>query len=117
MPEMKTLTVGGVTYEIVDEEARRLLDKMSAVSIGEVTLYADAWEGSNNLYSQVVDIDGVTENSQVNLTPSIEQLAVFYNKDLAFVTENDGGTVTVYAIGQKPQNDYTIQVDIAEVSV
>ena len=85
--------------------------------IGTVTLLASAWEGTNNLYSQVVDIDGVTENSQVDLTPGIDQLAVFYDKDLSFVTENDRGVVTVYAIGQKPTNDYTIQVTITEVEL
>lgn len=85
--------------------------------IGEVTLLASNWVGSEHLYSQVVDIDGVTENSQVDLTPSVEQLVVFYEKDLTFVTENEGGTVTVYAIGQKPTNDYTIQVTITEVTV
>lgn len=87
-----------------------------AARIGEVTLESNAWVGNNNLYSQVVTIEGVTENSQVDLTPSVEQLAVFYEKDLAFVTENDGGVVTVYVIGQKPQNDYTIQVTITEVT-
>jgi hypothetical protein len=76
-----------------------------------------SWIGSNNLYSQVVSIDGVTENSQVDLTPDVEQLEIFHDKDLTFVTENDGGTVTVYAIGQKPTNDYTIQVTITEVYV
>jgi hypothetical protein len=83
--------------------------------IGEVTLTASGWVGSNGLYSQVVNISGVTENSQVDLTPSVEQLAIFYEKDLTFVTENVDGVVTVYAIGQKPQNDYTIQVTITEV--
>jgi hypothetical protein len=72
---------------------------------------------SGNLYSQEVPIAGVTENSQVDLTPSVEQLLVFYEKDLTFVTENEGGRVTVYAIGQKPENDYTIQVTITEVNV
>lgn len=85
--------------------------------ISEVTLLGSAWTGSANLYSQVVTIAGVTENSQVDLTPSVEQLAVFYQKDLAFVTENEDGIVTVYAIGQKPVNDYTIQVTITEVDV
>lgn len=87
----------------------------AAAMLGEVTLYANKWAGENNLYSQVVTISGVTENSQVDLTPSVEQLAIFYNKDLAFVTENEDGVVTVYAIGQKPENDYTIQVTITEV--
>lgn len=85
--------------------------------IGEVTIYADKWVGEDNLFSQVVTISGVTENSQVDLTPSVEQLAIFYNKDLAFVAENEGGVVTVYAIGQKPTNDYTIQATITEVVV
>ena len=85
--------------------------------IREVTLLASAWIGNDKLYHQVVDIEDVTENSQVDLTPNVEQLAIFYDKDLTFVTENEGGTVTVYAIGQKPTNDYTIQVTITEVSV
>ena len=66
-------------------------------------------------YYQCLEIEGVTENSQVDLTPSVEQLVTFHDKDLGFVTENDGGEVKVYAIGQMPQNDYTIQVTITEV--
>jgi hypothetical protein len=89
----------------------------SAATIGEVTILADAWVGEESPYSQVVEIDGVTECSQVDLTPSVEQLAIFHNKDLALVTENEDGVVTVYAIGQKPENDYTIQVTMTEVSV
>ena len=86
------------------------------VTIGYVTLLASKWVGEGNKYSQVVEIDGVTQNSQVDLTPSVEQLSIFYEKDLTFVTENEDGVVTVYAIGQKPTNDYTIQVTITEVS-
>lgn len=85
--------------------------------IAYVELLAANWVGSGNLHSQAVEIDGVTENSQVDLTPSIEQLVIFYEKDLGFVTENEDGVVTVYAIGQKPENDYTIQVTITEVDV
>ena len=87
----------------------------TVAKIGTVNLLASKWTGKNNLYSQVVNIVGVTENSQVDLTPSVEQLVVFYEKDLTLVTENEDGVVTVYAIGQKPENDYTIQVTITEV--
>ena len=89
----------------------------STVRLANVTLYAAKWVGSNSSYSQVVSIPGVTEYSQVDLKPSVAQLAIFHEKDLAFVTENDSGTVTVYAIGDKPTNDYTMQVSITEVSV
>ena len=87
----------------------------SSSKIAYVDLLASNWVGDSSPYSQVVEIDGVTENSQVDLTPSIEQLVVFYEKDLGFVTENEDGVVTVYAIGQKPENDYAIQVTITEV--
>lgn len=89
----------------------------ASASIGTVELPAANWVGEGSLYSQVVAIDGVTDNSQVDLTPSVEQLVAFYEKDLTFVTENDGGVITVYAIGQKPANDYTVQVTITEVIV
>lgn len=89
----------------------------SVVSVVSIDLPASAWVGSGHHYSQVVAINGVTAKSQVNLTPSVEQLAIFYEKDISFVTENDGGVVTVHIIGQKPENDYTIQANIVEVKV
>lgn len=89
----------------------------STARIAYVDLLSANWVGDASPYSQVVTIDGVTEFSQVDLTPSIEQLVVFYEKDLGFVTENEDGVVTVYAIGQKPENDYTIQVTITEVDI
>lgn len=94
-----------------------LLDlSQSTARSAAVDLLATAWEGEASPYSQIVAINGLTENSQVDLKPNVEQLAIFHEKDLAFVTENDGGIVTVYAIGQKPANDYTIQVTITEVA-
>lgn len=87
--------------------------------IANVVLNSSDWEqveGEAPLFSQVVEIEGVTEYSQVDLTPNVEQLATFYEKDLAFVTENVDGTVTVYAIGQRPSNNYDIQVTITEVT-
>ena len=87
------------------------------VRIVEIELLASNWVGEDSPYSQVVNIEGITEYSQVNLRPSIEQLAVFYDKDLAFVTENEDGVVTCYALGDKPANDYTIQASITEVTV
>ena len=89
----------------------------STATLGYAELPASKWVGDGSLYSQVVSIEGVTENSQVDITPSVEQLVVFYEKDLTLVAENEDGVVTVYVIGQKPENDYTIQVTITEVKV
>ena len=105
MAILKTLTINGVTYRVA-----------SQTTASTVTLLASAWVGENKRYSQVVNIEGATERSRVDLKPSVDQLEIFYQKDITFSTENDGGVVTVYVVGQKPENDYTIQVDIAEVS-
>lgn len=108
-PDGTALTIAAIV-EAVKKELNA-----SAAKIGYVDLPAANWvDEDNNLHSQIVTIEGVTERSQVDLTPNVEQLAIFYEKDLTFVTENEGGIVTVYAIGQKPQNDYTIQVTITE---
>ena len=110
---LASLTANKDMIMAVVEEALKKAAKPAL--IGEVTLLADKWVGEDSPYSQVIEVAGVTENSQVDLTPSVEQLEIFYQKDLAFVTENDDGVVTVYAIGDKPANDYTIQVTITEV--
>ena len=89
----------------------------TAAKLVNIELLASAWKGGESPYSQVVIVDGVTVNSMVNLQPSVEQLEVFHDKDIAFTTENDGGVVTVYAIGDKPTNDYTIQATLMEVVV
>lgn len=114
---LESLKADPPSEEQIAKAVADYFEKKPIAAIGTVELLSENWEGSDNLYSQVVSIDGVTENSQVDLTPSVEQLAIFYEKDLTFVTENEVGTVTVYAIGQKPENDYTIQVTITEVAV
>ena len=88
----------------------------AATRLAEIPLPAAAWVGNASPYSQVVAIEGITVTSKVDLQPSVEQLAIFHQKDLAFVTENEDGVVTVYAIGQKPLNDYVIQATITEVA-
>ena len=88
-----------------------------AHKISSVTLYANEWEGAASPYFQSVTISGATPNSKIDLNPTIEQLNIFYNKDISFVVENNDGVITVYCIGQKPTNDYTMQVTITEVTV
>ena len=100
-------------------DAKKYIDDMihPVARLASVSLPASKWTGSGNLYSQVVYIDGITENSQVNLTPTVSQMTIFYEKDITFITENDGGVVTIYVIGQKPTNDYVIPANIVEVRV
>lgn len=104
MAMLKTLTINGVTYNVTP-----------VVPASSVTLLASAWVGDGDAYSQVVEIPGVTAHTRVDLQLTLEQLAIFHDKDLAFVTENEDGVVTVSALGDKPTNDYTMQVTLTEV--
>ena len=100
-------------------KAQELLDELRLVAssavIGYVYLKADKWVGEGSLYSQVVTINGANELCKVDLNPSVEQLAAFHDKDISFVAVNEDGVVTVYCIGQKPTNDYEMQVTVTEV--
>ena len=84
-----------------------------------VTIYADRWvQAEDNRYYQIVTVNNaiVTPNSKVDLQPNSEQLSIFHEKDLTFVTENEDGVVSVFCVGQVPQNDYTIQATITEIT-
>ena len=116
MPADCNVQIDPAGDSVTIENLKRLLGYVPA-KVTSVTLLASAWTGSDNLHSQVLSIDGVTEYSKVDLLPSVEQLAIFFNKNVSFVTENEDGVVTVYAIGDKPTLDYTMQVQITEVEV
>lgn len=83
--------------------------------IATVTLSASAWTGSSNPWSQTVSISGVTENSKLDLQPTATQIVALQDFGVAFMLQNDSGTITAWAIGEKPIEDYTMQVLITEV--
>ena len=87
----------------------------SSVKLTQITLPATAWKGGESPFSQVVEIDKVSVNSKVDLQPDVELLETLRDKDISLVAKNDAGVVTVYAIGEKPTADLTMQVSITEV--
>lgn len=115
------------TGAVLDVTYNRDLDaylKTLSPAAASLTIYANKWEQvdiGNGVYQwqQVVNVNNaaITPNSKVDLKLSAEQVSIFYNKSLAFVTENEDGVVTVCCIGVKPTNDYTIQVNVTEVVV
>ena len=84
---------------------------MSA-KLTEITLPAANWKGAESPYRQIVAVQGISVNSMVCIHPSVEQIQ---GKRIAFTAENEAGVVTVYAYGDKPQEDYTMQVSLMEV--
>jgi hypothetical protein len=104
MAGLKTLTVNGKAYKVAP-----------IVPSSGVTLLAAGWVENEGSYSQVVELAGVTSHTKVDLQPTPDQDEIFRAKTLAFVAENDDGVVTVFSVGDRPRNDYTIQVTMTEV--
>lgn len=103
MAVLKTLTINGVTYTVTPR-------------ISDVLVRANAWEGSDGAYHQVVDVPGATSNSKVNLQLAPNQVVEFGDQDIYFTTENNGGVVIVHAIGDKPLKDYIFQATVTVVT-
>lgn len=87
----------------------------SMVKLTQVVLPAENWKGGESPYFQVVQVEGISVSSKVDLQPTAAQLEAFRAMELALTTENDGGVVTVYAIGDCPDTDFTIQATLTEV--
>ena len=101
------------TSKAVLDALEKYIDDMFGMS--ELSLLASDWTGTESPYSQVVEVSGVTANSKVDLNPTGEQLNSLATNRTILNTANDNGTVTVYAVGNKPTEDYTMQVTITEV--
>ena len=83
--------------------------------ITTINLLAANWVGSESPYSQQVLIDGITEYSKIDLQPTPEILAYLQDYEINLTTANIGGVVTVYAIGDCPDQDLQIQATVSEV--
>lgn len=116
---------GDSKTEVMSQKAttEALVDLANKVapSPASITLYANRWvqdEEDIRYHQEVVVANAnITPYSKVDLQLNAEQITKFYEKDLAFVAENEDGVVTVYCIGQVPVNDYIIQATVSEVVV
>lgn len=87
----------------------------SMVKLSTVTLLADGWKNAESPYFQTVVLDGVSINSMVDLIANTSQIESLFHSGTALTAFNDSGTVTVYAVGNKPTVDLTLEVSITEV--
>lgn len=80
-------------------------------------IHADAssWKGGTSPYSQVVAVEGISINSKVDIDLSVDQLELFYNQKIAFTAENNNGTVTLFAVGDKPGADCDFQATVSDI--
>jgi hypothetical protein len=83
--------------------------------IATITLTKNGWAGSNP-YSQTVSVATLTATDRVELCPTAEQILALQNDDASLLASNDGGVLTLHAIGGKPSADMTMQILLTAVS-
>lgn len=106
--------IGVVTYHKLDE--RYIPDTIARTpKLTTVTMPAANWTGNANPWSQVVAINGVTVSSKVDLQPTALQIVALQDAEITLMFQNGNGVVTAWAIGNKPTEDYTMDVLITEV--
>ena len=102
--------------EQIDEAVEQVINGSLSTKKASITLSTN-WNGDVSPYTQSVTISGITANSKVDLQPdatSISQMAE--DGTVALYIANDNGTLTAYAVGEKPTVALTIQATITEVS-
>lgn len=88
----------------------------SSGKLVQITLPLENWKGAKSPYSMTVEIDGISTRSRIDLWPSVSNLERLRIMGSGLCAENDSGAATVYALGNKPDEDITIQASITEVS-
>lgn len=101
------------------------VDSFILPTSASITLLPEEWQPVldehrqpiENRFYQSVTVNNaiITPQSKVDLQPSPEQLAIFYEKDIAFTAINAGGNVRVCLVGQQPTQAYTMQATVTEV--
>ena len=116
---MKILEALRTTTESIKTWAENnfLTKEAATVKLTYITILSTSWIGDSNLWSQVVVCSGVTVNSKLDLQPTPSQIIELQDAEISLMATNEDGVITVYAIGNKPTSDMTIQVLITEVAV
>ena len=102
--------------EDVDGLDTALQKKADTTKKASITLSTN-WTGDVSPYTQTVTISGTTANSKVDLQPDATSIAqMTEDGTVALYISNDNGTLTTYAVGEKPTVALTIQATITEVN-
>lgn len=81
-----------------------------------IELPAANWDGTSSPYSQIVEIADITENSKIDLQVTPEQLTWLQDQEISLIAKNENGlSVVIYAIGEKPTIDFTVQSDFGAI--
>lgn len=106
----------GAVVPLKGDYTPAMVDAAPAIKTAIVTLPAASWTGSASPYSQTVEISDVTANSRIDINPNATVMNGAMDGGYGLVFGNNAGTITAYAVGDKPTAAITVQVSITEVT-
>lgn len=112
--EEKTCLTPADVRSIAKKEAKAAKEDASDLLV-TITLSAADWNGTQSPYLQTISVAEDLSNRQVALLPDKQVLFQLFTNGTALTTENNGETVTVYAIGNKPAFDITMQAALSKM--
>ena len=106
----------GKLVRVAIDNMKKVLGLVDPID-SEITLLSGSWTLSENglYYTQVVTIEGTTENSRVELEPTPDQIIQLMNQELTLFMGNTGGTIAAYCVNGVPSEDMTFEVRITGV--
>ena len=107
---------GGAVVPMEGDYSPAMAGAAPAIQTATVTLPVASWTGSTSPYSQTVEIDGTTANSRIDINPDATVMNGAMEGGYGLVFGNNAGTITAYAVGDKPKAAITAQVSITEVT-
>lgn len=114
---------GSFTFEVVDAVAREMAQAaMEAAGSGsvqyakEVELLAANWQTEKEgRYYQTFDIPKANANSKMDVGLSETALEIMQDKVLTLTATFRDGVTRVYAIGDKPTQDFIVHITFEDV--
>lgn len=86
----------------------------TTVEINTLSLPTASWTGSASPYTQTVVIAGTTAQSKVDIQMDYTAIDTMLDSGTAAIyISNTDGTLTAYAVGEKPNADITVQVSVS----
>lgn len=123
MPYVKQTFVDGKTIlsaahlQYIEDGIVAAFAEIPKFVVKTIALPAANWSGSDGIFSQTVEMAGITAYSKVDLLPSPEQLLELLTAEISLTTANSDGAITVFAIGDAPTSDYEMQALVTEVTI
>lgn len=114
--EEKTCLTPADVRSIAKKEAKAAKEDANDLLV-TITLSAADWSGTQSPYVQTVSVAEDLSDRHVALLPDKQVLFQLFTNGTALTTENNGETVTVYAIGNKPEFDMTMQAALSKTKI